>query len=582
MNANQIENLYAIFLKHPVISTDTRSIAPGSLFFALKGERFNGNHFALKALESGAAYAVIDEPDAPFQMPTPAHKATNTSPLAHPQHAQLIVVPDVLLALQALATHHRKALGTKVFALTGSNGKTTTKELIYSVLSTHYNALATAGNLNNHIGVPLTLLKLRPEHEIAIVEMGANHQGEIAQLCQIAQPDIGMITNIGKAHLEGFGGPQGVIKGKSEMYKYLASVPNKTVLVNTDNPILNQLTHEIFGQAANSLTANTSSSNAGAHSNDNSARNVPTNLNPIAANPSNRALASHPTRPIEIITYGTQAPAQVLGAFVAAEPTLQLKWLNPLAVQPFSSNPANALTPKSAAQREIDTQRAKATANYTSDATLENPATILTQIAGAYNLENVLAAIALGLYLQVPPHKIIAGIQNYQPNNSRSEWVKKGRFNVLLDAYNANPTSMAAAVQNFIHLSGSQKWLILGDMFELGADSPQEHLQIIQQISMHPNNLSTVMLVGPHFCEAYHSFLQKRQPTGEAQTPPTADAENSTAIAGIHTFQSTALASAWLKPILSKLTTPAASNYSLLIKGSRGMQLETLLPIFEW
>lgn len=359
--------LYAIYNQCNGVSTDTRNITNDSLFFALKGENFDANAFALEAIEKGAAYAVVDKKE--FQ------KLNNN---------KLIVVDDTLKALQDLAAFHRFHLGLPIIALTGSNGKTTTKELIHTVLKTKYNTIATIGNLNNHIGVPLTLLRMTEETDLAIIEMGANHQNEIALLCEITQPDFGLITNFGRAHLEGFGGIEGVIKGKSEMYDYL-NANKKTAFLNFDDPLQNNKTQNInrYGfSLQNHSSANIHLSNA------------------------------------------------------VAQPIASLKF--------------------------DDTE-------------------IITNLTGLYNLPNISFAITVGNYFNVPIQQITEAISNYIPQNNRSQWIQKNNKNILLDAYNANPSSMQVAISNFKQLDGTNKLMILGDMFELGEETNKEHLVVIRE-----------------------------------------------------------------------------------------------------
>lgn len=357
-----IANLHSLFLECSSVSTDTRKIEKNSLFVALKGDNFDANTFAKEALEKGAKYVVIDNP---------TYLIDNRT----------LLVKDSLIALQELAKYHRTFLGLPIIALTGSNGKTTTKELIHAVLSKKYNTLATIGNLNNHIGVPLTLLRFTKETEIGIVEMGANHQKEIEFLCQIAQPDYGYITNFGKAHLEGFGGVEGVIKGKSEMYDYLRG-NNKMVFVNVDDSIQNEKSTNIkrFSFSLNNSTADVK-------------------ISTIEANPM-----------VKIIF---------------------------------------------------------------------NNQTVQSHLIGIYNANNINAAITIGNYFKVSDELIKEAIENYIPENNRSQLIQKNGNEIILDAYNANPSSMSAAITNFIQLEKKKKIAILGDMFELGEESLDEHEKII-------------------------------------------------------------------------------------------------------
>lgn len=427
-----IAELYEIFLKHPVVSTDTRSLPPGCLFFALKGQNFNGNAFAKKALESGAAYAVVDE-DAG-------------------EDARIIRTADVLSTLQQLATFHRQQLGLPVLAITGSNGKTTTKELTARVLQKKFNTLYTQGNLNNHIGVPLTLLQLRKEHGFAVVEMGANHRKEIAALCNIALPNYGVITNIGKAHLEGFGGPEGVKMGKGELYEHLFS-RGGLIFCNSDSAALNDL--------------------LGAYSN--------------------------------CIFYGRENRTGYRGhaienntAFLEVEVTF-----------PFHLN-------------------------------------IKTQLTGDYNLDNILAAVAVGSHFGVEPEGIREAIESYRPDNQRSQVITKGELKIILDAYNANPSSMKAALQNFDRHFTGKKIAALGEMLELGEDAAIEHERITELAVAVAGN--AVLLVGSLFEQAARKH-------------------------GCRHFRDSTACMEWLQ-----YNTPTEGN--LLIKGSRGARMEKLLGAF--
>lgn len=362
----RIEDLYQCFLQCDSISTDTRKITPNTLFFALKGENFDANEFAQDALNKGALFVVID------------NKRYYTD------ENKMLLVSDSLKALQDLANYHRNQLGLPIISLTGSNGKTTTKELIRCVLSKKYNVQATLGNLNNHIGVPLTLLSFKEDTDIGIVEMGANHQKEIEMLCKITQPDYGYITNFGKAHLEGFGGIEGVIKGKSEMYNHLQE-EEKTAFVNLDDEIQNEKTYKI-----NRYTFSTDSSK---------------------------------------------------------KPNIKI---NSIQANPFVSINFNEITIKS-------------------------------NLIGIYNANNINAAITIGKYFNVSDVDIKDAIENYIPSNNRSQLIEKGTNKIILDAYNANPSSMTAALSNLKQLQG-KKTAILGDMFELGNESLQEHKKLIETI----------------------------------------------------------------------------------------------------
>ncbi len=380
------EYIYQKFTEHPTVSIDSRNIQPNSLFFALKGENFNGNKYAKDAIEKGAAFAIIDEDT--YYIP-----------------GKTIVVEDTLKALQELATFHRMKLGIPILAITGTNGKTTTKELVSKVLAEKFNVCFTQGNLNNHIGVPLTLLNMTPETEFGVVEMGANHLGEIAALCAIADPDFGLITNIGKAHLEGFGSFDGVKKTKSELYKYLRGKPGK-VFMNVDNPHLNEMIDS--------------------------------------------------TQPK--ITYGKQN-ANFTGEPVTSPPFVHIK------------------------------------ANFPKGILYIN-----TNLIGNFNFENVLAAVCIGNYFEVEPLKIQSAIKNYKPQNIRSQLIQKGELKIIMDAYNANPTSMQASIKSFLTTMPENNFLILGDMLELGEYSREEHNQILNLICEYKAEKGT-FLVGRMFSE---------------------------------------------------------------------------------
>ncbi len=379
------EKIYRHFLQNPVISTDTRKISEGGIYFALKGENFNGNRFAMEALSKGASLVVVDEKQ-------------------DSGDERIIIVENVLECLQDIACLHRKELKARFIGITGSNGKTTTKELIQRVLNSGFSSRATEGNLNNHIGVPLTILSLDREVEFAVIEMGANHPGEIKRLCEIARPDFGLITNIGKAHLEGFGSFEGVVRAKSELYDFLRE-NDGTAFLNSDNALLN-------------------TQSAGINS----------------------------------YTYGTTAPAMCRGNIAEVSPFLTI------AVSCQGHDPMN----------------------------------IRTQLPGTYNFENVMAAIAIGTYFGVDHQGILEAIANYIPSNNRSQLVKTAKGNTLiLDAYNANPSSMAAAISNIEGMEGTDKVLILGDMLELGSESSREHQALVDLLRA--KNFFKVFLVGDIF-----------------------------------------------------------------------------------
>ncbi|MBM3413145.1 MAG: UDP-N-acetylmuramoyl-tripeptide--D-alanyl-D-alanine ligase [Bacteroidetes bacterium] len=398
-----IELLYALFQQHPVVETDTRQLQPGCIFFALRGENFNGNQFAKQALEAGAAAAIIDEPSAYIDERT-------------------ILVNNSLTTLQELAKFHRQQFNIPFIAITGSNGKTTSKELMHAVLSTTFCTYTTKGNLNNQIGIPLTLLRVQKDAEMAIIEMGANHQKEIADYCTYALPTHGIITNCGKAHLEGFGSLEGVRKGKGELFDFIGSTQG-TIFLNQDLDY----------------------------------------LHPMSTGISN------------IVTYGTQG-AQTNGSIKSADPYL-------------------TVTVQSAEK-------------------FEAIPTIQTQLVGDYNLANVLLAVCAGRHFGIDAKKIKEAIENYQPTNSRSQLIKKNTNTIILDAYNANPSSMQVAIQNFSKLEADQKVLLLGSMAELGEQSQQEHLQLIKLIQSYP--WKEVVLVGEGFSKIAHPFIQFENSTDAA------------------------------------------------------------------
>ena len=426
-----IAAIHSLFLECTSVSIDTRKIQPNSFFVAIKGENFDANTFAKEALEKGASYVVIDNSDYFIDQRT-------------------ILVSDSLKAIQELAHFHRNYLKLPIIALTGSNGKTTTKELIQVVLSSKYRTKATIGNLNNHIGVPLTLLSFTSETEIGIVEMGANHKKEIEFLCELAQPDYGYITNFGKAHLEGFGGVQGVIEGKSEMYTFLSN-NEKLAFVNLEDPIQVQKTssfnHYTFG--VNKSDANVS-------------------IEKVTANP-----------------------------FVSV---------------------------------------------------VFEDLKIASHLIGLYNANNINAAIAIGNYFKVSNDAIKSALEGYIPENNRSQLITKGTNQIILDAYNANPSSMAVAIENFKQLGNSNKMAILGDMFELGEESHEEHKQIVDSLS----NQKDIIC---HFVGA--DFYA-----------------NSTKNEKFY-FHST------FDDLVNHIKEYPIENSAILIKGSRGMALERTLDLFD-
>ena len=414
-----IVELYELYKQYPSIQTDTRKLRKGDIFFALRGPNFNANAFALSAIDNGAAYAVIDDP------------AYNT-------HANMILVNDALATLQELALYHRNQFNIPFLAITGSNGKTTTKELIHAVLSTSYKTYTTEGNLNNHIGVPLTILKIREDAQMAVIEMGANHRGEIASYCNYTRPTHGLITNVGKAHLEGFGGYEGVKKGKGELYDYIRATDG-TAFVMWDYDYLREMSQNI--------------------------RNI--------------------------VKYGS-----FNSKIVESEPLLSV---------------------------EI------------------NNIKINTHLVGAYNFPNVLAAAAIGTYFNIPVEKIKNALEDYIPSNSRSQLIEKEGNRIILDAYNANPSSMRAAIENFEKIKAPNKILILGAMAELGDESLYEHEQIIKLLDKF--NWKEVVLVGGDFLKIK---------------------------SGYKTFDNSLKAKEWYK-------SQKIENAYLLVKGSRSMQMERVL-----
>ena len=388
-----IEELYKIYQQFPSIQTDTRKLKHGDIFFALKGPNFNGNSFARQAIENGAAYVIIDEKE--FEIP-----------------GKTFLAEDVLTALQQLALHHRKQFNIPFIAITGSNGKTTTKELIHAVLSTSFRTYTTEGNLNNHIGVPFTILRIRNDAEMAVIEMGANHLGEIAGYCKIAQPTHGLITNCGKAHLEGFGSEEGVRKGKGELFDHLRTLAHGHAFVMWDYEYLRPMSKGISG----------------------------------------------------VIKYGTNENDHVIGKAVPNETFLKVQITQGL-----------------------------------------NDGIIKTQLVGEYNLPNVLAAVTVGKFFEVPEDKIRSAIKNYTPSNSRSQLIEKNSNRIILDAYNANPSSMKLAIENLAKTGADNKILMLGGMAELGKESLEEHEQIIDLIKKY--SWKEVVLVGGDFLKISHPFL---------------------------------------------------------------------------
>ena len=422
-----INELYEIFLQHPAVETDTRKIKEGDIFFALKGPNFNGNKYAKDALEKGAAYCICDE-------------------ISDAKSEQVIFVDDVLDTLQQLARKHREQFNIPFIGITGSNGKTTTKELVHAVLSTKYKCYTTQGNLNNHIGVPLTLLSIKKDAEIAVIEMGANHLFEIEGYCKYAMPTHGLITNIGKAHLEGFGSAENIKKAKGELFDYLRA--NEGIaFINNDYDYLKE----------------------------------------IAAGIKN------------IITYGTE-DADYTGKVKNDSTYLEVEITGGVKI-----------------------------------------GTVKTQLAGNYNLSNVLSAVCIGKTFDVEEEKIKAALENYMPGNSRSQIIRSGTNTIVLDAYNANPSSMKAAIENFANMAGTKKAVILGGMMELGADSIQEHADVISLLQKY--RWDKIAVAGKDYTNLPEGFAH---------------------------FNSSEETAAWFKE-------QQFEDTLILIKGSRGMAMEKVI-----
>lgn len=422
----EIAELYKCFMECGKVTTDSRNCPEGSMFIALKGETFNGNAFAAQALKQGCRYAVIDESE---------YAGEGT-----------ILVDNCLQALQQLANYHRRQLKTPVIGITGTNGKTTTKELIFTVLSRKFNTLYTEGNFNNHIGVPLTLLRLTKEHEMAVVEMGANHPGEIKTLVHIAEPDYGIITNVGKAHLQGFGSFEGVIRTKGELYDFLRAKGGATIFIQNENPYLNGI--------AEGLTC---------------------------------------------VRYGQTAGLYVSGELISCSPFLSFRWT------------------AEGVSHEVN-----------------------THLIGSYNLDNMLAAAAIGRYFGVSDDDISSALVSYLPHNNRSQLKETADNKLIVDAYNANPTSMMAALKNFRQVEAPHKMVILGDMKELGEASREEHQKVVDYLK--ECGFDRVVLVGPEFAAATHSY---------------------------QTFQH-------VDEVLADIRMHKPQGYYILIKGSNSMKLSQL------
>jgi UDP-N-acetylmuramoyl-tripeptide--D-alanyl-D-alanine ligase len=422
-----IEELYKIYLKNPSVQTDTRKLKQGDIYFALKGANHNGNAYAKLALESGASYSVVDED-------------------IDGEDSRIIRVDDVLTTLQQLSKFHRLQFDIPFIAITGSNGKTTTKELIHVVLSSKYKTYTTEGNLNNHIGIPLTILKIKKDAEMAVIEMGANHQKEIEGYCKYALPTHALITNCGKAHLEGFGGVEGVRKGKGELFDFIRMNEGSVFLFNDYDYLIK------MAEGINSVK-----------------------------------------------TYGT-IQADLVG--------------------------------------DVSDDNQFLSVSVKKGANIDG---INTQLVGGYNLPNVLAAVCIGKAFEVPDDKIKSALESYQPSNSRSQLIKKDSNEIILDAYNANPSSMKLAIENFAKMSGNKKILMLGSMAELGDESQHEHQQLVDLIKSYSWN--QVVLVGSAFSEIHESF---------------------------NYFSKVDEAKDWFK-------SQGFTEAQILIKGSRSMQMEKLL-----
>lgn len=426
-----IERLYRCFLQSKGVTTDTRCCEAGMMFFALRGENFDGNAYASKALDLGCSYVVIDNPH-----------------YAMPGDERILQVEDVLVALQQLARHHRRKLGVPIIGITGTNGKTTTKELVATVLKRKFNVLYTQGNLNNHIGVPLTLLGLTCEHEMAIVEMGANHPGDIKELVEIAEPNYGLITNVGLAHLQGFGSLEGVIRTKGEMYDFLRGTERKTIFLNITNDYL---------------------------------KNISEGLNAV--------------------TYGQADDAAACGEIVACDPYLRFRWR----------------------WREGEWHE------------------VVTQLIGSYNIDNALCAATVGCHFGVAEEDVSVALSEYVPQNNRSQLTKTAHNMLVVDAYNANPTSMRAALDNFVRMEVPRKMVILGDMKELGEVTAAAHQEIVDRLET--CGLDEVWLVGEAFAQTDHTQ---------------------------RTFAN-------VEEVKAVLETAIPESYYILIKGSNSMKLASLV-----
>ena len=431
----EIKELYQLYQQHPCITTDSRDCPEGSIFLALKGESFDGNKFAVQALEKGCSYAIVDEPSVLENLEKPEDLAN-----------RIILVDDCLQTFKDLAREHRRQFDIPVIGITGTNGKTTTKELVAAVLSQKYNVLYTQGNFNNDVGVPKTLFRLTKEHEIAVIEMGASHPGDIKTLAETAEPTCGLITNVGKAHLQGFGSFEGVIKTKCELYDFLRTREDSLIFINADNDLLvDQIgdEEEIW-------------------------------LSPYSTDPENQYTC-------------------ISGEIIACDPFLKFRWREPL---------------MTLEEEGRSTKWHK----------------VQTQLIGSYNIDNLLAAIAVGINFGVDRKKICAALEAYTPSNNRSQMTVTEKNHLVVDAYNANPTSMQAALDNFRRMEVPHKMAILGQMGELGTESDAEHRQLVADLE--GSGLEEVWLVGDNFADIPCDFrkfhdveevkaaIRKKQPEG--------------------------------------------------------------------
>ena len=458
-------HLYSLFQHHPVITTDSRDCPAGSIFFALKGESFNGNQYAAAALDKGCAYAVIDE----------AQYALDD---------RYIVVPDVLTTLQQLANEHRRALGTPIIGITGTNGKTTTKELIATVLSQKYNVLYTQGNFNNHIGVPKTLLRLTPEHDIAVIEMGANHPGEIKTLVNIVEPNYGIITNVGKAHIEGFGSFEGVIRTKGELYDYLRE--RKRAMGSSASLVQGVQDASLVQEDSYRSTAGAYRS--AAYRSEPSSRIVPVKNGTVFIDTDNEHLMG--------ISQGLTLVPYVKGEVIACDPFLRFRW-SPAEVQDALRASSKVLRQGSGEQSSEQGASLVQEGGFVPVNVNVPVYEVQTHLIGAYNMKNMLAAATIGLAFGITPEQINEALAGYVPTNNRSQLTVTEHNKLIVDTYNANPTSMMAALQNFVLMAVEPKMAILGDMGELGSISRDEHQKIVDYLLQH--HLDNVWLVGKEF-----------------------------------------------------------------------------------